>query len=585
MPRDSEFEEEKIEPKKLESLSFVKQLFFGRLDQSKIFPYPRPSLEEKEHIDLLCHKLRLFSETHIDPIAIDRNSKIPDEVIQGLGKLGMLGLSVPEEYGGLGLSLTAFCKALEIISQRCGSTSAFLTAHQSLGYRAILLYGSKEQKQKWLPAIAKGEIIAAFALTELNAGSDVSSIETKAVYDHEKNVFYLTGQKQWVANGSFAKVLTVMAKTEIATTSGKKERITAFIVTPDMPGFKVIEASPDKVGMKGIQSSILEFNNMEVPAENMLGKLGEGLKVALSVLNYGRTTVGAACAGPAKILVDHAFKYAHDRQQFKHPLSSFALIKKKLAMLAALAYAIDAVTYLTAGKVDDGEKDFMLEAAIVKVFSTEALWSMIFETMQIFGARSVFTDRPYELMMRDCRPSMIAEGANDVMRMFIASTGIKEVGLRFNEFLEALKSPFASREKMGKGFHHMFDLFWPASVEIYSPLLQKEAKMLAVEVRRLGRGVTMLLLRYGRQVVDKQIDLDRIATAVIGIYTSAAVISKLDSDLERAHGKTELLGPDIETAKFYCHYALKNSRMHLKALFDPLDKSTEDLSDLLIKDL
>lgn len=582
---DLEYEDDSKEQKKITSLSFIKQLFFGKLDLSKIIPFPRLSLEEKERTDLFCHKLRQFCESHIDPVAIDRNAKIPAEVIQGLGSLGMLGLNVPQSYGGLGMSLTAYCKALEVISQRCGSTTAFVTAHQSIGYKAILLYGSLEQKQKWLPGIAKGEIIAAFALTEPNAGSDANGIETKAIYDHEKNVFYLTGKKQWISNGSTAQVLTVMAKTEMDTSRGKKQLITAFIVTPDMPGFKVTEAAPEKFGMRGLENSSLEFDNMEVPAENMLGKLGEGLKVALSVLNYGRITVGASCAGLSKILVDHAFKYAHERYQFHHPLSSFALVKNKLAMMAAFSYAIEAVTYLTAGKVDAGEKDFMLEAAIVKVFSTESLWWMLFETMQVFGGKAMFRDKPYELMMRDCRPSMIVEGSNDVMRLFISISGIRNVGLNFNAFLEALQSPFSSTSTLGAGLSHMKDLFWPAKVEIYSPLLQQEARMLARVIRLFGRGVVHLLKRYGNHVVDKQLDLDRIATAAIGIYTAAAVVSKLDSDLERVHGKAELLGRDIETAKFFCNYALKNARMHLNALFDPKDKAAEHLSDLLIEDL
>ncbi len=577
-------EEKKIE-KHIESLSFAKQLFFGRFDQSKIFPYPRVSLEEKERIDLFCHKLRQFSEAHIDPVAIDQQSRIPEEVIQGLAKLGMLALSVPQKFGGLGMSLTSYCKALEVLSQRCESTAAFLTAHQSIGYKAILLFGTEAQKEKWLPQIAQGDVIAAFALTEPQAGSDVQSIETKAVYDSTKNVFYISGKKQWITNGSFAKVFTVMAKIEIVPSEKNEQGITAFIVTPDMPGFKIVAAGQDKVGMRGIQSSLLEFDHMEVPAENMLGKPGEGLKVALSVLNYGRITIGATCAGPAKILVDNAFKYSRERYQFQKPLSSFALVKNKLSKLAALAYAIDAVTYLTAGKVDAGEKDFMLEAAIVKVFSTESLWWMIYETMQIFGGKSMFTDQPYELMMRDCRPSMVVEGSNDVMRMFLSLTGIREVGQSFNEFLESMKSPLTSKAKVQKGIKHMFGLIWPSGIEMYSSLLNNEAKMLSRAVRKLGRSVIQFLLHDGNHISEKQMDLDRIATAAIAIYTSSAVLSKINSDLERTQGKIELLGHDIETAKFYCRYALRNARDQLNSLFDTQDRAAEHLSDLLIKDL
>jgi acyl-CoA dehydrogenase family member 9 len=578
-------EEEKQKQLDVESLSFAKQLFLGRLDQSKLIPYPRPSLEEKEQIDLLCHKLRQFSETHIDPVFIDRNAKIPEEVIQGLGKLGVLGLLVPQQYGGLGMTLTGFCRVLEVISQRCGSTAAFLTAHQGIGFKALLLFGSPEQKQKWLPGIAKGEIVAAFALTEPNAGSDIMGVETKAVYDYERNVFYLTGKKQWITNGSFAKVLTVIAKTEIDTIRGIDHGLTAFIVTPDMPGFKVTESSREKVGMRGVQSTSLEFDHMEVPAENLLGKLGQGRKIALSVLNYGRITVGASCAGPAKILVDDAFKHARDRHQFNQPLASFPLVKDKLAKLAALTYAMEAVTYMTAGKVDAGEKDFMLEAAMVKVFSSEALWQMTFETMQIFGGRAMFTDLPYELLMRDCRPSMIFEGSNDVMRLFISLTGIKAVSSNFNEFLQAIKNPLSSRGKITEGLIHLYGLFYTRSLDIYSPLLRQEDRMLTREVRRLGRGVLKCLQRYGERLVDKQIILERLAKAAIQIYTAAAVLSKIDSDLERANGKVDLLGRDLETAQFYCHWALLNAQQQLNSLFDQRDDMAEQLSDHLIEDL
>lgn len=569
----------------LEGLNFVKQLFFGKFDASQIFPYPRLRLEEKEHIDLYCHKLRQFCETFINPVLIDRESKIPQEVIHGLGKMGMLGLTIPIEYGGLGMSMTAYCKAMEVISQYCGSTSAFITAHQSIGFKAILLYGTPEQKKKWLPLLAKGEVIAAFALTEPNAGSDANGVETTATYNAEKNVFYLNGQKQWITNGSFAGVLTVMAKTNLETAHGKKERVTAFIVTPDMPGFKVTVPALDKIGLKGIQSTSLEFNNMEVPAENILGKLGEGLKIALSVLNYGRVTIGAGCAGPAKILVDHALKHARDRHQFGRSLSSFSLVKSKLAHLAALGYAIDAVTYLTAGKIDNREKDFMLEAAVVKVFSTEALSQMIFETMQIFGGRAMFTDLPYELMLRDSRPSMIVEGSNEVMKMFISGTGIKHVVHSLQEFFSSFKNPIVNGSELMKYLKHGFNLFLPSQIDVYSPLLKKEVSTLSSTTKKLGRSVIRSLIKNGNELSEMQQDLERIAEAVIYLYTTAAVISKLDSDLERVHGKVELLGEDIEIGQFFCQHALKIAQKQLNSLFNPEDKKANHLADKLIQDL
>lgn len=563
--------------------TLVQDLFCGKLDENKILPYPRLSQEEKERIDLFCHKLRQFSEAHINPVEIDRQAKIPQEVIEGLAKLGMLGLSIPQEYGGLGMPLTALCKALEVVSQQCGSTSAFLIAH-SIGYMAITLYGSNDQKQKWLPDIARGDSIASFALTEAMAGSDINAIETKAVYDSEKNVFYLTGKKQWVTNGSLARVIAVIASTEVIGNT-RQNLISAFLVTPNLPGFKLYESSLDKIGLRGIESCNIEFDHMEVPAENMLGKPGDGFKIALAVLNYGRVALGAACNGPAKIIVDNAYKYAFNRHQFRRPLSSFALVKKKLAYIAAVTYAIEAVTYFTSGKVNGDEKDFYLEAAMVKVFSTEMLWSMIFETMQIVGGKSMFVDQPYELFMRDCRLNLIFAGSNDVLRMFISNFGMEQLAENYQEFLKSFKSPQDSLEMMKKAILHLKPLFWPTHVDAYSELIKKEAKMLGKTVRQLGRGVLRLLQSNKTDAFEKQIDLERIASAAIYIYASIAVISKLDSDLEYVHEKTELLGRDIETAKFFCHIALKSAQQQLKALFNPLDKEAENLSDLLIEDL
>jgi alkylation response protein AidB-like acyl-CoA dehydrogenase len=559
---------------------FIKQLFLGHLDQSKIFPFPRVSLEEKEKIDLFCHKLRQFCETAIDPVAIDEKSYIPEEVIQGLGKLGMLGLTIPVEYGGLGFGLTGYCKAIEILSQRCSSTAAFVTAHQSIGFKAILLYGTAEQKQKWLPPIAKGEYIASFALTEENAGSDANGVETKAEYDPEKNVFYLTGRKQWITNGAFAKILTVMAKVEVDGPKGKKSEMTAFIVTPDMPGFSVVTPNLDKVGIRGIQNATLEFNRMEVPAENLLGKLGEGLRIALSVLNYGRVTIGAGCTGTAKILTDQALKHAHDRKQFSKPLSDFELVKEKISLLAALTYAMDAVTYLTAGRVDSNEKDFMLEAALVKVFATESLWHMIFETMQIFGGRSMFTEKPYGLMMRDCRPSMVVEGSNDVMRLFVALKGFKDASKDFENF----SILFQDYDHFNKRWIYFKNLMFNQTLEIYSPLLKTQTKQVSVLVKRLGRAVLKCAIKYRGEVADRQLDLNRLAKVAMYIYTMSAVISKLDSDLEKSHENLHLLGNDVDIVKYYCAFAYSKSNQLIRQLFSKNDQLVKTLSEQLIED-
>ena len=223
--------------------------------------------------------MKQFADEKIDPVWIDRHSEIPEEVVRGLGKMGILSLTIPKQYGGLGLSQYAYCKAMELIAGRCGATALFVNAHQSVGLKALLLFGTQEQRDRWLPPLGSGEALAAFALTEPNAGSDAGGIETVAVYDPEKDVYRISGDKQWITNGGIAQILTVMAKTPVDTPRGKENKVTAFLVTPDMPGFRVKTIALDKVGMRGSKTANLAFDQVEVPAENILGPIGSGLRV------------------------------------------------------------------------------------------------------------------------------------------------------------------------------------------------------------------------------------------------------------------------------------------------------------------
>src|SRR5690606_1549194 len=229
---------------------------------------------------------------------------------------------------------------------------------------------------------------------------------------------------------------------EIDTPRGKEDRITAFLVTPDMPGFRVTAPALEKVGMRGTVTSKLAFDNMEVPAENVLGPMGGGLTVALTILDFGRTTFGATCTGSAKELVERAIRHARTRHQFQRPLASFELVKQKIATMSATLYAMEASTYLTAGLLDRGEHDYMLETAMVKVFTSESQWQILYDTMQILGGRSFFTDEPYERMMRDARLHMIGEGSNEVLRAFIGAVGLRDVGMQMKDVLDAAKNPF-----------------------------------------------------------------------------------------------------------------------------------------------
>lgn len=533
--------------------SFAKELFFGRFQNEAVFPYPVP--DNKEEADRYAALIQEFVDAKIDPVAIDKEAKIPQEVIEGLGELGLLSLTIPKEHGGLGLSQYAYCRAMEVVASKCAATALFINAHQSVGLKALVLFGTEEQQKKWLPKLSKGKALAAFALTEANAGSDAGGIETKATYDASKKTYSISGRKQWITNGSLAEILTVMARTP----DGK---ITAFLVTPDSPGFKVLDPALDKVGMRGSTTSNLLFENVEVSESNILGPIGGGLKVCLTVLDYGRTTFGATCTGVAKKLIDQAKEHAVNRYQFKRPLASFELVKEKIARMQALAYAMESTTYLTAGLIDKGVEDIMLESAMLKVFNSDALWTILYDTMQIFGGRSFFTDAPFERNMRDARLNMIGEGSNEVLRAFIGAVGMRDVGME----LKAIKEG---------SFRQLFNTasrYFKKPLILVSPHLKDEGKVLSELVQLLARSSVQALIRYREEVVEKQLVLNRIAEAAMALYSMTAVLSRLDSGVK---------GNELEVGRYYCKLAARKARDSLDVLFDPLDENTARLSDLM----
>lgn len=544
--------------------SFGKQLFFGRFDAKQVFPYP----EAEDAKEFLQHLDRFVLEK-IDPAKIDREEKIPESVIKGLADIGMFGTTVPEAFGGRGLSQSTYCQATERIARTCGSTALFVNVQQSIGLKALLLFGTEKQQKQWLPSLAKGEKIAAFSLTEPNAGSDANGIETTAVYDPKKKVYRLNGHKQWTTNGGIADVLTVMAKTEVE----GRQKVTAFLVTSDMPGFVVREKALDKVGMRGTWTANLAFNDVEVPEENILGPLGGGLKVCLTVLDYGRVTFGSTCTGAAKELVGRAIAHAKARRQFNRPLATVALVKKKIAMMSAFLYAMEATTYLTAGFIDRDHEDFMLEAAMLKVFASDALWQILYDTMQILGGRSFFTDQPYERMMRDARLNMIGEGSNEVLRAFIGIVGLRDVGVELKEGVDAVKRPLSGFSTVGRTLKSVAGRLLKPKIPIQSKELQKEGKLLATLIRRFSQANIKALARYGEEIIEKQLELDRLATTAMALYTATAVLSRLDHEI--SSGDTS----QLHVGRFYCRYAFREAAQMLKGVGHNCDERIEQLSD------
>ncbi|MEJ2145116.1 MAG: acyl-CoA dehydrogenase family protein [Acidobacteriota bacterium] len=556
--------------------SFARALFFGVCDSHRVFPFPQVDPSERARVEEVVTKLRSFCDEHLDPDWIDRHATIPKEVIQGLGRLGVLGCTIPTEYDGLGLTQYGYCRLVEELASRCGSTALFVNAHQSIGLKALLLYGTPQQKDRFLRPLARGEMLAAFALTEPNAGSDAAGIETTAEFDPDHRVYHINGAKQWITNGGIAGMLTVMAKVQME----GQQRITAFIVTPDMPGFKVVDPALEKVGMRGTQTAKLAFEDLEVPPENILGEPGQGLKIALTCLDFGRTTFGAACTGTARQLYRLAVDHAVHRRQFQRPLASFGLVKEMIARMGALLYAMESGTYLTAGLLDRGEEDFMLETAMLKVFASEALWQIVYDAMQILGGRSLFCDRPYERIMRDTRLNMIGEGSNEVLRAFIGAGGIRDVGMQLKEVVEATRHPLARLGKiLGFGRTSIHRIVTSPTIPVRSEQLQKEAGQLASRIRRLGLAVPRLLARHKEEIIERQMILDRLADAGMSMYMTAAVLSRLDTDLEKDPRHTTQIGEEIALGKLYCTLAFQNMDRAMDGFFDNDDDQVEQVSD------
>src|ERR1043166_7445695 len=422
-----------------QALGFAKGLFAGHFVADWVMPYPRIPAAQQTELDKTLGELRAFLDAEQDPAAIDRQADIPRNVIDGLGRVGVLGMTAPKEYGGHGFSQMANCKILEEIGRRCASTSVFVNAHHSIGIRALLLFGTHEQKQKWLPKLSSGEQLGAFALTEKEAGSDAANVQMQARPSEDGSHFILNGEKRYITNAAIAHELTVMARTPVP--GSDKTAVTAFLVTPDMPGFEMLEARMPKMGIRGTATGRFALRDVKVPKENILGQMGKGLKVALTVLDFGRTTFGACCTGAAKTCLRLAIQHANKRKQFNKTLGNFELVKKKIARIAADAYAMEAMTTVTGSFIDRGLEDYMLETAMLKVFTTERLWDIINETFQIYGGSAYFVDLPLERMMRDARINQIGEGANEVLTSFIALVGMRGPGMEFKEIYDTMLKP------------------------------------------------------------------------------------------------------------------------------------------------
>src|SRR6266496_4349935 len=556
-----------------QALGFAKGLFQGRFVADWVMPYPRMPAAQQTELDKSLGELRQFLDEDLDPAEIDRQAEIPRSVIDGLGRTGVLGATAPVEYGGRGFTQMANCKLLEEIGRRCASTSVFVNAHHSIGIRALLLFGTHEQKQKWLPKLVTGEQLGAFALTEKEAGSDAANVQMQARPSEDGSHFVLNGEKRYITNAAIAHELTVMARTPVP--GKEKTAITAFLVTPDMPGFEILEARMPKMGIRGTATGRFAMRDVKVPKENILGPLGKGLKVALTVLDFGRTTFGACCTGAAKTCLELAIQHANTRKQFNKTLGNFHLVKKKIARIAADAYAMESMTTVTASFIDGGLEDYMLETAMLKVFTTERLWECVNDVSQIYGGSAYFVDLPLERMMRDARINQIGEGANEVLTSFIALVGMRGPGMEFKEIYDTVMKP--SRDRIGKawaaGMNRLGAAIRIPDVPVRSEQLRANARQLGRLIWRFNFAVNRALITYREPILDMQLVQERIADAAMDLFASTCVLSHQDSEIQFAGRNGDAVSPDNSAADLFLRQSFRRIRGFLAGLSDNDDKA------------
>ncbi|MDX1660294.1 MAG: acyl-CoA dehydrogenase family protein [Gemmatimonadota bacterium] len=513
--------------------SFCKSLFGGVIDVEPVFPFPRPSPADAEALEAYLEDLRRFLDAKVDGETFDREAEIPEGVIAGLAERGMLGASVPQAYDGMGFSQVDTAEAMAAISARDGGLAVVVGAHLSIGLKGILLYGTDEQKRRWLPRCARGDTLAAFALTEPGHGSDAAHIESRAERDGDR--WILQGHKIWIGNAHRAGVIVAFAQTPVERDGETVDRVTAFVLDGHQEGIEVGRTwSREKLGVRSSTQAELFFRDVVVHDDQVLGEVGEGFEVAMNVLNGGRLGAAAFAVGGLRRMRDEALGFAAGRSQFGQPIAEFELIQQKLARIEVDTWVSEALVRLTARLVDRGDVDYSLESAICKVFVSEAAWRAADDALQIAGGRGYMTDRPFERFLRDVRVLPIFEGTNEVLRIFIALAGMEKLADWLEGVGRALREPMKELGVVTEfAFHRIKDAIGTprADLEVADPL---EGCVEDLE-RFVGvlHGAAERAIRIHREaLVERQLDLARLADMAIDLYALTAAIGRAQARIE-----------------------------------------------------
>jgi alkylation response protein AidB-like acyl-CoA dehydrogenase len=515
--------------------SFMRSLCLGRIEEDIVLPFPALSTDERETLEGVITTLtQLLAPREADFRTWDRQGELPAEFVNQLREAGLFSFVIPEEHGGLGFGSKAYSRALQEIARYDASVAVTVGAHSSIGMRGLLLFGTPQQREKYYPKLATGEMIAAFCLTEPESGSDAASIKTTAVRDGDHWVLY--GNKLWITNGGIADFFTVFAKT-----GDPKDRknLSAFIVTRDMPG---VSHGPhkDKMGIRASSTTTVSFDNVRIPAENLLGEEGKGFKVAMNILNSGRTGLGGGSVGGMKKLIALCTAQANQRVQFDKPIREFGLVKQKVGQMVIDCYAAEATVTMVAELVDQGYQDYQVEAAISKVFASEALYRTADEALQIAAGNGFMCEFPYERVVRDSRINRIFEGTNEILRLFIALTAMNDVGQSLRELGKTLEGVFNDpikgfgviseyalrRAAMATGINREGTTFTRLD-----PALKSAQTIFEDGTRDLATATDRILRKHGRSIIDKQFATKRLSDIMIDLFVLACVLSRVDASL------------------------------------------------------
>lgn len=573
-------------------MGFVKNLFWGRLRNALVFPYPEQDRRERARCDKLLERLDAYLRDEHPAVQIDREEEIPDWVIRRLFDLGVLGMTIPEEYGGLGMSVTSYNRVLERIGRTCASTAVVVSAHQSIGCKAVMLFGTDEQKRRWLPGMATKQL-SAFCLSEPNVGCDAGGQETRCELSDDGTHYILNGEKKWSTSAALSGLFTVMANQRLTDPSTGKtaDRVTALVCTPDMEGIDIFEKNRSKCGIRGTWQARIRLTNVKVPCENLLHKEGKGLTVALSCLNYGRCTLSAGMLGSAKRCMDQGIKWSQTRYQFGRPLAAFDLVQERVARMAAHTYAMDAMLYLTTAMLDRHDEDIMIETALCKVFNSEMGWRVVNDAMQIMGGEGYMTENEVERAMRDARINLVVEGANEVMHTFVFGYGGKQLAEQMVGVKEALL-PDAEQTISANLRRMLRNAVRPRVVKTATGLgaelflgrkpkkptaptvhwfLQDYANRLAELVQEHSHQFKLVSRRFMEEILNNQMMQRRLSENAMWLHAMVCTISKLDSQIKAGDS-----GPAFERDRAAAIYFLEMAEIEIRENIDRMTRNADE---------